>query len=34
MLVRNFDWNRLIVFNLVGLAHSHSWTPYDQMGLT
>jgi len=33
MVLRSFDWNRWIVFNLAGLAHPHNWTPYDQMGL-
>ena len=33
IVLRSFDWNRWINFNLVGLAHPHNWTPYDQMGL-
>ena len=33
IVLRSFNWNRRIVFNLVGLAHPHNWTPYDQMGL-
>jgi hypothetical protein len=33
IVLRNFDWNRWVSFNLVGLAHPHNWTPYDQMGL-
>jgi len=33
VLLRTFDWKRWIIFNLVGLAHPHNWTPYDQMGL-
>ena len=32
-VLRSFDWNRWIIFNLIGLAHPHNWTPYDQMGL-
>jgi hypothetical protein len=28
-----FQLESLNDFNLVGLAHPHNWTPYDQMGL-
>ena len=27
VFLRNFDWNRWIIFILVGLAHPHNWTP-------